>query len=287
MQLRRTFVGFLLAAGTLAACSAVPGLTPVDTGARGGYRVAGKPGFGTIFMSGSGSEPPVLLQRFRDLAGGIDAKIYVAPFAGGMPNANDYREAFMAQGCRNVKLLTGRLEADRAAIGEADGIYVVGGQTGAAAENVTPFKQALHAAWRAGAVIGGHSAGAMLWGDQMVVKGEARAAMSKGTWTEGGGIEMRSGISLVPGAIIDPHFSERGRFPRLWVASGATGLLGIGVDEDTAAVWSGDGKLSVLGAGSVTLMRRENDNDRDAARVTVLSDGRSLDLADWGVPRPE
>jgi cyanophycinase len=286
MGLGRTIAG-MLATTLLGACAAIPGLPAPDNGARGLYRITGKPGFGSVFMSGSGQEPLALIQAFRDLAGGVDAKIYVAPFAGGMPNANDARLQFQSVGCRNVELLRGEIANDRDAVEKADAIYVVGGQTGAAIDNVAPFKQVLQAAWRRGAAIGGHSAGAMLWGDQLVVSGEGRAALAKGTWAEGGGLTMRSGISLMPGAIIDPHFNERGRFPRLWVASGAAGLLGIGVDEATAAIWHGDGKLSVIGAGSVTLIKRETEGDGDAARVTVLGDGRSLDLADWGVPRPE
>lgn len=264
----------------LSACAAVPGIKAPDTGARGTYRLSGKPGIGSIFMSGSGDEPPQLLQRFRDLAGGVKARIYVAPFAGGLPNANDYVELFKAQGCTNVHLLGPD-------IADADGVYVVGGQTGPATENVAPYHADLRALWRKGAVIGGHSAGAMLWGEQLVVKGEARAAMTRGAWAEGGGLDIRPGIGLVPGTVIDPHFGERGRLPRLWVAAGATGLLGIGVDEDTAGIWDGTGKLTVVGAGTVTLVKREGEGDRDAARMTVLGDGNTVDLVDWGVPRPE
>jgi cyanophycinase len=55
--------------------------------------------------------------------------------------------------------------------------------------------------------------------------------------------------------IIDQHFRQRDRIGRLlmFVASNP-GLLGVGVDEDTAALIDHDGILEVLGRHSVTIV---------------------------------
>jgi cyanophycinase len=58
------------------------------------------------------------------------------------------------------------------------------------------------------------------------------------------------GLGLVPGVIIDMHFAQRGRLPRLVAAvRGHPGHLGIGIDEDTA-ILIGSSRFDVLGRGA-------------------------------------
>ncbi len=55
--------------------------------------------------------------------------------------------------------------------------------------------------------------------------------------------------------IIDQHFRRRDRLGRLLTAlSYNPAPLGVGIDEDTAAILSGSGELSVLGAGAVMVV---------------------------------
>ena len=289
MRLRRWMVMLTLAAAT-AGCAGLPFMAQPDDGKRGGYRIKGKAaGPGPVFMAGSADHPPGQVQAFRDLAGGTAARILIGPFAGGAPAALECKKAFQDLGATNVDLLDGQdVAEDAKLLARADGVYLVGGVAEIAAKKLTAYAEPLRAAWRAGAAIGGTSAGAMVWGERLITKGETREAITKGVWEEGGGLEVKPGLGFFAGVLVDPHFNERARFPRLWVASGATRLVGIGVDENTAAVWTPeDHRLTAVGPGTVTLVRHDGEEQGESARVKLLADGRSVDLADWGVPRPE
>ena len=64
---------------------------------------------------------------------------------------------------------------------------------------------------------------------------------------------MSAGLGLLPQLVIDQHFDQRNRYGRLLaLVSHAPHLLGMGVDEDTAAVITGT-SMEVLGRGAVTL----------------------------------
>jgi cyanophycinase len=129
-----------------------------------------------------------------------------------------------------------------------------------------------------GCALGGTSAGAMVWGSRTIVAGESEQALRHGVDEAAGGLGLRDGFGMLSRTIVDPHFGERDRFHRLWVAAGETPSLGIGIDPRTAASVGTDGTLDALGAGTVTLIRPE---DGGAARVTVLKAGQSLNLKDW------
>lgn len=66
---------------------------------------------------------------------------------------------------------------------------------------------------------------------------------------------MVAGFGLVPDLIIDQHFSQRDRIGRLLaLVASNPGLLGVGVDEDTAALIGHNGVLEVIGRSSVTIV---------------------------------
>ena len=51
---------------------------------------------------------------------------------------------------------------------------------------------------------------------------------------------MAAGLGLLPSTVIDQHFEQRNRYGRLlMIVAQSPQLLGIGVDEDTAAVVHG------------------------------------------------
>jgi cyanophycinase len=55
--------------------------------------------------------------------------------------------------------------------------------------------------------------------------------------------------------VVDQHFEQRGRWGRLLAAVALSPkLLGIGLDEDTAAVIHADRTLEVIGRGAVTVV---------------------------------
>jgi cyanophycinase len=74
-------------------------------------------------------------------------------------------------------------------------------------------------------------------------------------------VRIGPGLDLLGNVLIDMHFAERGRLPRL--LSGIAldvQYLGVGIDEDTAIVVDGD-RFQVIGRGVVTVV--------DADRATV------------------
>jgi cyanophycinase len=247
------------------------------------YRVVAQDGPGAVFLSGGATDPPALLAKFRDLAGGPGAPIVVVPFAMGPGSGEPFKAAFEALGVDDVAVLPterGQEAEGRAMLARAGGIYVLGGLTGVLTARMAPFKDAVQRAWRGGAAVGGHSAGAMIVADDVIISGEGPAALAHGLDADRGGMELGKGVGLLPGVLVDTHFSERARFSRLWVAAGATGHLGIGVDPNTAALLTPDGKVTAFGTGAVTLIRPEGAAGAPA-RVQVLGPSDSAALADW------
>jgi cyanophycinase len=103
---------------------------------------------------------------------------------------------------------------------------------------------------------------------------------------------MAPGLGLIRDVIIDQHFAERGRFGRLIGAVAHNPrILGIGIDEDTAALAEGD-CFRVIGNGAVYVVDgkrvshcnlAEAEPDRvlsmHGMTVHVLGTGDRFDLA--------
>lgn len=111
-------------------------------------------------------------------------------------------------------------------------------------------------------VIAGTSAGAAAASALMICGGDPSKAMQKGE------VQMTSGFGFVPGVVFDTHFSERDRLPRLFNAVAShPSTIGIGLDEDTAAVLRRDGTMEVVGSGTVTFVDGKNLRDCNLADV--------------------
>jgi cyanophycinase len=102
---------------------------------------------------------------------------------------------------------------------------------------------------RHGVIVAGTSAGASAISSHMVAFG------TSGTTPKQRMTQMSAGLGLLPGVIIDQHFEQRNRIGRLLaLIAQSPALLGMGVDEDTAALVSPSGLLEVIGNGSVTIL---------------------------------
>ncbi|MFP5347237.1 MAG: cyanophycinase [Actinomycetes bacterium] len=98
-----------------------------------------------------------------------------------------------------------------------------------------------------GLVVAGTSAGATAMGCTMIVGGG-------GYWVTPGAVDTGPGLGLLPDALVDMHFTERGRFQRLLSAVALEPThLGVGIDEDTAVLVKDD-QFEVLGTGAVTVL---------------------------------
>jgi cyanophycinase len=172
-------------------------------------------------------------------------------------------------------------------IQEATGIYFCGGNQVriTAALGGTPLENALMSAYQRGAVVAGSSAGAAALCSVMLAYGKSGASPRQGM------AQLVSGLGFESGVIFDQHFRQRDRLGRLIFAIlNNPRLLGVGVDENTAAVLE-DGRLRVLGKNAVTLVDgaalRANDvaevEGKDALAagpltVHVLTDGFVYDI---------
>lgn len=103
----------------------------------------------------------------------------------------------------------------------------------------TPAWSAVIDAWRAGAVVAGSSAGAMVLGDPMVDP-------------RGGALTL--GLGLIPQLAVLPHYDTWSEEKANRTVQLATGHLRIAaIDERTALIRDRDGTWSTAGAGKVTV----------------------------------
>jgi cyanophycinase len=85
--------------------------------------------------------------------------------------------------------------------------------------------------------------------------------------------QLAAGLGLVEGCVIDQHFTQRNRYGRLLMCvAQSPNLLGIGIDEDTAAVITDGTALEVIGRGSVTIIDGQHltTNAHQATRTRPL-----------------
>jgi cyanophycinase len=142
-----------------------------------------------------------------------------------------------------------------------------------------------------GVVVAGTSAGASVVASHMMLGGTGLAGDSNDAAARKAMVELVAGFGLLQDIIIDQHFSERGRMGRLLSAFAANpGLVGIGLDENTAVLIERDGMLEVLGDGMVTIVDGRNATsdyfEREVGEVLtvidshlfVLGPGRRFDL---------
>lgn len=248
-----------------------------------------------------------ILRRFVEAAGGARAKIAILATASALPDTGPkYREVFAALDVTETVVLN---VPDRAAALElaapalaalegATGFFMTGGGQlrVTSALGGTPIAATIRRRHAEGMVVAGTSAGASLLSEHMIAFGEGGGTPRQRQ------VQMAKGLGLAPGLIIDQHFRRRDRLGRLLTAlSYNPDPIGLGIDEDTAAVIEPDGMLTVLGTGTVTIVEGAGLTYTDThhalpgkpltllgLRLDVLSDGARYDLqARRGLPPEE
>jgi cyanophycinase len=139
--------------------------------------------------------------------------------------------------------------------------------------------------------VAGTSAGASIVAGHVMLGGTGLAGNSNDASARKAMVEVVAGFGLLQDVVVDQHFSQRGRMGRLLSAFAANpGLVGIGLDEDTAVLIDREGTLEVLGSGMVTIVDGRNaTSDYFAQEVGevltvvdsslhVLGPGRRFDL---------
>jgi cyanophycinase len=221
-----------------------------------------------------------VLRSFVELAGWSDATIAVVPTASSLGDqvVEVYDALFRKLGAREVVALRPetREQADDPELvrrlDEVSGVFMTGGNQLklSAIVNGTSFGEAVRAVHLRGAAVGGTSAGASILSSHMVAFGPG-GAVPKQRMTQ-----LAAGLGLVRDVVIDQHFDQRNRYGRLlMLVAQSPGLLGIGIDEDTAAVITREADhdvLGVVGRGVVTIVDGRNivSNAHEARRTAPL-----------------
>jgi cyanophycinase len=246
-----------------------------------------RPGAGVLMAIG-GAEDKLghrpILSRFVQLAGGEQARIVMLTSASSFGDelAGVYEQVFTKLGAAEVRSLRPHTreaaeEAGLAAeVAWATGVFMTGGNQLRLSMVVagTRLGAALLEAHRRGVVVAGTSAGAGALCSHMVAFGGPGEVPKQRL------AHLAAGMGLLPGALIDHHFTQRNRMGRLLLLVAETpSQLGIGIDEDTAAVVTPDGVLEVLGRGTVTVLdgvQAVSDAFEVRARRPVLVSGMIL-----------
>ncbi len=203
--------------------------------------------------------PAPVLSRFVALAGGAAASIVVVSTASSLGDeiTGVYLRAFDRLGAGQVAGMRPetRAEADDprlvAALETASGVFMTGGNQLklSTALGGTRLGAAIRAAHERGAVVGGTSAGASAIARHMISFG-AEGATPKQRMSQ-----LSAGLGLLDGVVIDQHFTQRNRIGRLLsLVATSPELLGVGLDENTAAVVTPDGRAEVIGRGVLTVV---------------------------------
>ncbi len=110
----------------------------------------------------------------------------------------------------------------------------------------TPMLEAIWDVYRKGGVVAGTSAGAAIMSTVMFRDAPSVVNILKGRFVDGKQVDRGLGF-VGPHLFVDQHFLKRGRFGRMIPLMMAKGYkLGLGVDENTAAIIRGD-EIEVIG----------------------------------------
>lgn len=214
------------------------------------------PRVGALVVVGGGAldeaiyERAVALARARFTEGAPDIVV--------LPQASEREEAgvecvprWLAAGAGSARVLRDlEQEEVRGWIEDAEIIWFTGGSQRLLIARLekSACLDLVRSRHRAGCVVGGTSAGAAVMSATMISGAPDPAPFRSGA------MEAYVGLGLWPDAIVDQHFSERGRFDRLLTAVlDHPRLLGVGISESTAVIVTAN-RLEVIGAGIVTLI---------------------------------
>ena len=259
---------------------------------------------GTLLIVGGGPIPDAVLDRFVTLAGGRGhARIVIFPMASesadaGLELAEDFRK--LGAEAERIVLTHEEAQAPDAArrLDGVTGIWFGGGDQSrlTAAIGRTAVETAIHERYRAGAVVGGTSAGAAVMSTPMLTGDERHPGGSRPPEKDSNDAFMTiarddvvtiDGFGLIRGAIVDQHFVRRRRSNRLLsVVLENPSLVGIGIDESTAlevppfGPWKilGDSVAVVFDARVARITAPSSTLGASGIRLAVLPTGSSYDL---------
>jgi cyanophycinase len=242
----------------------------VPDGARRGWIIA-------IGGAENKENDPRILERFVNASGGEQADIVVIPTASRMYETGPrYEGLFASIGARRVTVMDFDTRRDCQEQGrlrrleEASGIFFTGGNQLRLTTLLggTAVARLIRAANARGVTVGGTSAGASILSEHMIASGD------EGSSAVAGSVRLAPGLGLTNRLIIDQHFRQRDRLGRLLTALAHNPFaVGIGLDEDTAALIGPDETVEVEGSGGVTIL---DGTDLGFSSIDQVQDGQPV-----------
>jgi cyanophycinase len=201
-----------------------------------------------------------ILHTFFQRSGGSQAVLAIVPSASREPAliGERYFQIFSEMGAKHVKVLDIRDRAQCADshfqeyIEECTGVFLTGGDQlrlcGLLSD--TPLMNRIVERVHCHEItIAGTSAGAAVMGYHMIAGGGSGESPNRSL------VDIAMGLAIVPEIVVDQHFHNRNRLARLLSAISAhPDRLGIGIDEDTCAMFERDATMTVMGRGTVTIV---------------------------------
>ncbi len=218
----------------------------------------------TAIMVIGGAEDKVhgreILQNFFGRSGSAEARIAIIPSASREPAiiGERYLTIFGEMGAKGIEILDIRDREQcedplmQSYVENCTGVFMTGGDQlrlcGLLAD--TPLMKTVRQRAQQGDItLAGTSAGAAVMGHYMIAGGGSGESPNRSL------VDMTTGLGIIPEVIVDQHFHNRNRMARLMSAIAAhPDRMGIGIDEDTCALFEGDGTLQVIGKGTVTIL---------------------------------
>jgi cyanophycinase len=204
-----------------------------------------------------------ILHTFVERSGGCEAHIGIIPCASRDPVtiATRYQTIFEEMGVTTMEVMDIRDRSQgedpiwKTKLEQCTGVFMTGGDQvrlcGLLSE--TPLVDLLRQRAQLGAItLAGTSAGAAVMGHHMIAGGGSGESPNRSL------VDMAIGLGFLPDVIVDQHFHNRNRMARLISAIAMQpNRLGLGIDEDTCALFERDGSFQVIGKGVVTVVDPE------------------------------
>ena len=212
------------------------------------------PANGTLVIVGGAMKSDAIINRFIELAGGIDAPIVVIPTASGRENYNEnsgFAGLLRKRGATNITVLhtSSKNIADSDSFVKplinAKGVWFGGGRQWRLVDSYknTLTEKMIGKVLERGGVIGGSSAGATIQGSYL-----ARGDTQNNQIMTG---DHQEGFRFLKNVAIDQHVLARNRqFDMFEILKKHPELLGIGIDENTAIIVQGN-QFEVVGENYV------------------------------------
>jgi len=231
----------------------------------------------TTLMPIGGNEShkkPAVLQEFVRRAGGENSEIVIFPQPSVLQNTGkDYAALFLELGARSARSLEFRTRSEASADGflsavqSASGIFISGGTQMRLPALIggTALEAAILNAYHRGVIVAGTSAGAAVMPRVMIAYGKGGPTPRERI------AQFAPGLGLTDKIVFDQHFRQKDRLGRLlYLIASNPGLLGVGIDENTAAIVEDEQFITVNGAGAVTI---GDGSDMEATDVAEVEHG--------------